>query len=134
LIQKIHEQVQNGVQIELKYNYKMEENDMNTIIINGVRIQTNGNNISVVGNSICVDGTQVSTNLVGTVEVKFEGDIASLKTNGSATINGNVKGSVDAGGSITCGDVSGDVDAGGSVRCGKVQGDVDAGGSIRMER
>lgn len=106
----------------------------NTIIINGVRIETTGNNISVQGNSIFVDGKQVSTNLVGTVEVRFEGDLASLETHGSATINGSVKGDIDASGSIKCGDVGGSVDAGGSVNCGNVQGDVDAGGSIQMRR
>ena len=29
----------------------------------------------------------------------------------------DVKGDIDAGGSVTCGNVSGDIDAGGSVRC-----------------
>lgn len=31
--------------------------------------------------------------------------------------SGDVKGDIDAGGSVTCGNVSGDIDAGGSVRC-----------------
>ncbi len=32
-----------------------------------------------------------------------------------------------------CGNVKGNVDAGGSVRCGTVGGSVDAGGSIRIK-
>lgn len=32
-------------------------------------------------------------------------------------VSGDVKGDIDAGGSVTCGNVLGDIDAGGSVRC-----------------
>lgn len=49
---------------------------------------------------------------------------------GSADIQGNISGDVDAGGTVNCGDVSGDVDAGGTVNCGDVNGDVDAGDSV----
>lgn len=34
-------------------------------------------------------------------------------------MRGDVKGDIDAGGSVTCGNVSGDIDAGGSVKCRK---------------
>jgi hypothetical protein len=94
-----------------------------------------GNNIQINNNQVIIDGVvQKQDGISGVVEVKVEGDIGSLKVTGSATVNGNVKGSVDAGGSVKCGNVSGDVDAGGSVNCGSVGGDVDAGGSIRMTR
>lgn len=107
---------------------------MNTIIINGQKIQTNGKNISVINDTIYVDGVTIQSNLSGIVEVKFEGDLASLKCNGSASINGNVKGDVDVGGSLKCCDVSGNLDVGGSVQCGKVGGDIDAGGSVKCLR
>lgn len=53
--------------------------------------------------------------LKGTVNIKFEGELASLKCQGSATINGDIKGNVDVGGSLKCGNIDGDVDAGDSV-------------------
>ncbi|ALS22117.1 hypothetical protein [Paenibacillus naphthalenovorans] len=107
---------------------------MNTIIINGQRFNTSGNNISVTNNQVIVDGKVVQGNLSGIVEVKFEGDLASLKCNGSATVNGNVFGSVNAGGSVDCGDVGKNIDAGGSVTCGFVGGNIDAGGSVRYKK
>lgn len=93
-----------------------------------------GNNIQISNNKVIIDGVVQESGASGVVEVNVTGDIGSLKVTGSATVNGNVKGSVDAGGSVKCGNVSGDVDAGGSVNCGSVGGDVDAGGSIRMTR
>lgn len=105
----------------------------NTITINGVTIETNGSsNISVNGDSVYVGGKLIKSGLSGIVKIEFEGDLAKLQTDGSATINGDVKGNVDCGGSCQCGNVGGFVDAGGSVTCGNVKGDVDAGGSVRM--
>ena len=49
---------------------------------------------------------------------------------GSAAIEGNIDGSVNAGGKINCGDVGGDVNAGGNIACGEVGGDANAGGSV----
>ena len=107
---------------------------MNTIIINGTKIQTSGNNISVINNSVYVDGKVIQTELSGIVEIKFEGDLASLSCNGSASVNGNIKGDVDVGGSLDCNDIGGNIDVGGSVRCNKVSGDIDAGGSVKYVR
>ena len=107
---------------------------MNTIIVNETKIQTNGKNISVINNSVYVDGQIIQTNLSGDVNIKFEGDLASLKCGGSASINGNIKGDVDVGGSLDCNAIVGNIDVGGSVRCGKVSGDIDAGGSVKCSR
>jgi autotransporter translocation and assembly factor TamB len=107
---------------------------MNRIVINGESISVSGNNISIINGQIYVDGKLVKEELSGNVSVSFEGDLASLKTDGSATINGNVLGDVDAGGSVKCGNIEKSVDAGGSVNCLNVGGDVDAGGSISMKR
>jgi len=100
---------------------------MNTIIINGTKIQTSGKSISV-------DGNLIVDNLKGTVDIKFEGDLASLKCQGSAIIYGNIKGNVDVGSSLNCKDIIGNVDAGGSIKCGSVSGDIDAGGSVSIKR
>ncbi|WP_259406040.1 polymer-forming cytoskeletal protein [Shouchella clausii] len=114
--------------------HKKGESAMNKIIINGKSISVSGNNISVINGKIYTDGTLVESGLSGQVTILFEGDLANLKTDGSATIQGNVKGNVDAGGSVTCGNVGQSIDAGGSVKCGTVGGDVDAGGSVSMKR
>lgn len=48
---------------------------------------------------------------------------------GSADINGNVTGNVQAGNSVNCGNVGGYVKVGNSVNCGNVAGDVKVGNS-----
>jgi hypothetical protein len=106
----------------------------NRITINGVTIETDGSSIHVTSNgNVSVGGVVVMGGLSGTINVQFEGDLASLTCQGSATVNGSVQRDVDAGGSITVGgNVGGDVDAGGSITvAGNVSGDADAGGSIR---
>ncbi len=106
---------------------------MNKITINGKTYNVPGGNISVQNNIVYVDGKKIEEGLSGIVEVKFTGDLASLRTDGSATVKGEVKGDVDAGGSVDCGNVGGSVDAGGSVSCRDVKGDIDAGGSVSTE-
>lgn len=106
---------------------------MNTIIINGQRIQTSGNNISVIGDSVFVDGQKVQGELSGIVEVQFVGDVASVQSDSSVTVKGNVQGSVRANGSVTCGNVGTSVDAGGSINCDDVKGNVSAGGSVNCD-
>lgn len=105
----------------------------NTVIINGKSISVEGSNISVVNDKVYVDGKLIEEGLSGIVTIEFKGDLATLDSNGSIAVNGNVEGDVDAGGSVTIsGDVEGDVDSGGSVTCGSIKGNVDAGGSVRI--
>jgi hypothetical protein len=107
---------------------------MNRITINGVTIETDGSNIHVSSDgNVSVGGVTVSSGHSGTINVKFEGDLASLTCNGSAVVEGNVQKDVDAGGSVSvAGGVGGNVDAGGSVAVGgNIGGSADAGGSIR---
>lgn len=109
------------------------KNNGNTIVINGERMIVQGNNITINNGTVIVDGAVIKSGLTGDVRISFEGDLANLNVDGSATVRGNVMGNIDAGGSVTCNNVlSGDVDAGGSVRCGDVHGRVDAGGSISI--
>lgn len=107
---------------------------MNIININGKLISVTGSDISIINDKVYVGGKLVEEGLSGSVEISFTGDLASLKVDGSATVNGNVQGFVDAGGSVNCEDVEKSVDAGGSVNCGTVGGSVDAGGSVSMRR
>lgn len=53
---------------------------MNKITINGKAFNVSGKNISVNNNSIIVDGVLVQSDLSGIVEVKFEGDLANIKS------------------------------------------------------
>lgn len=50
---------------------------------------------------------------------------------GSAKIEGDVGGSVEAGDSVNCGNVGAHVEAGDGVNCGAVSGNVDAGDSVK---
>lgn len=105
----------------------------NKIYINGKMFEVNGRNVAQIGDKIFVDGKKVEDGLVGEVHIKFEGDLASLHTNGSATVLGDVKGVVEAKGSVNIkGNLHGTVNAEGSVNCNNVSGDVKFGGNINM--
>ena len=104
----------------------------NTIIINGERIEVQGNNILIKKDgTVMVDGELVKEVASSDVRVSFEGDLANLTTWGSATVTGDVYGDVKAEGSVKCNDVQGDVDAEGSVTCEMVFGKLFALGSVR---
>ncbi len=100
----------------------------NVITVNGVRIECEGNNVSVVNGVVTVDGKQVANIQTGTT-IKWEGPLATLTSDESVSC-GDVKGDVRAGGSVSCDKVDGSVNAGGSVSCGRVGGSVCAGGSV----
>ena len=106
---------------------------MNRIIVNGITIDVEGNNISIQNGTVKVNGVKVKDGLSGKVDVKFEGDLASLQADGNVEC-GNVQGDVDAGGSVHCGNVEGNIDAGGSVQGSGVGGDIDAGGSVSIHK
>lgn len=107
---------------------------MNSITINGVRIEVQGSasNISIRNGNVTIGGNVVKTGLSGEVRVVWEGPLASLECDGSAAIHGTVA-SVDAGnGVMVTGDVHGNVSAGNSVTCHKVGGSIQAGGSVKV--
>lgn len=106
---------------------------MNKITINGITFEVQGNNISIHNGTVKVDGVEVKGGLSGRVDIKFEGELASLRTDGNVEC-GNVQGNVDAGGSVHCGNIGGNVDAGGSVHGSGVHGDIDAGGSVTIRK
>jgi hypothetical protein len=105
----------------------------NKIIINGTTITgdfTGG--VSIRNGVVSIGGKVVQTNVSGEVHIKWEGPLTNLDTDGSATVSGDVHGSVTAGGSVNCGAVGKAVDAGGSVQCSKVGGSINAGGSVSV--
>lgn len=101
------------------------------VIINGQRFD--GNNVSIINGVVVIDGNTTSLNgLSGVVKIEVQGNLTSLKTDASVTVNGSVLGDVSCGGSLHCGDVGGSASSGGSVKCDKVGGSLNAGGSVRI--
>lgn len=101
---------------------------MGRITINGKTYY--GNNIIMTNGKIIIDGKPIEDGLSGVVELKVEGDLVSLHSDCSVTVNGDVKGNVSAGTSVNCKNVDGNVQAGSSVNCGNVGGNVKAGNSV----
>lgn len=70
------------------------------------------------------------------VRVRFEEAFQNSKNDlcveiwGNAIVEGEVRGRVNAGGTLTCTDVNGTVNAGGTVTCTEVNGTVNAGGGV----
>lgn len=90
-----------------------------------------GRNVSIKSRKVYVNGKLVEsiTEEDGNeITITWEGDLANLDCT-SCTINGEVKGNVDAT-NVKCGNVGGDVD-GTSVNCQTVHGKVDAT-SVKM--
>lgn len=54
----------------------------------------------------------------------------SVEIWGSAEIDGDISGALNAGGAVTCADVSGGVSAGASVTCADVEGSVSSGSNV----
>lgn len=124
------------------------------IRINGVEINAPaGATVSVIGDEIRINGAPFDAGKVAgsILKIEIQGEPLNVRADrASITVNGNVAGSVDAGGSVqvsgsvtgsinsggsaVCGAVQGDIDAGGSVTCGDVAGNIDAGGKVVCQR
>jgi hypothetical protein len=75
-----------------------------------------GVTVTVDNGKISIGGTITRDERIGgDIRLVVDGLVSDLTVHGSATVNGNVKGNVDAGGSVNSGKVGGDIDAGGSV-------------------
>lgn len=107
-------------------------NGASTIIINGKSHTVKGNNITVSNGKIIVDGKVVQEGLSGEVTIKFEGDLANLKSDSSVIVNGNIEGSASSGGSLKCGDIGHNAVSGGSMKCETVNGSATSGGSMNV--
>lgn len=104
--------------------------DRNTIIINGVAIEVEGNNVSVRAGTVYVDNQPVQSGLSGSVSIHWFGELANLETNGPATVHGTVHGNVTANGRVRCDDVKGSVAANGRVRCDDLKGSARTNGAV----
>lgn len=104
------------------------------ITVNGMKITVEGSgSIHVSNNNLIIDGKRIE---IGNTQhdLIIEGNCGNINCDCSVTVNGNVNGDIDCGGSCKCGDVSGSVDAGGSVTANNISGDIDAGGSVHVSR
>ena len=105
---------------------------MSRITVNGQSFNVSGGSVSIINGVIVVGGNTVISGLSGDVNIKWEGDLTSLKTDSSVTC-GNVGGNVEAGGSVNCNDVKGSVSCGGSLRAsGHIGKSISAGGSVKI--
>lgn len=95
-------------------------------------ISVNGSNISIINNRLYINGKEYVFEDKNISELEIKGNVGALSSDCSISINGDVKGDIDIGGSINIiGNVTGDIDAGGSVNIsGSHKGDIDAGGSV----
>lgn len=121
----------------------------NSIEINGKKFS--GKKIEVKGDTVIVDGVEHSLEEENVVKKKstlnlfkksskekksrnfaiyIEGQIESLIVDGDVSVDGDIRGSVEAVGNVDCGDVGGSVKSNGSVDCEDVKGDVKANGSV----
>lgn len=117
----------------------------NKITVNGITTVVSGRDIVVRNGKITVGGVLVAEGLSGEVNVKFDGDLASLDATHvdvsgnvmgdvdctSLTVRGNIGGSVD-GTNITANDIAGDVD-GTNITANVIKGNVD-GVSIKTRK
>ena len=110
-------------------------NNMGTMTING-RTFT-GSNIYMNNGRILVDGLDVTdetgVDMKSILEIKVTGDVENVTSDKSINVVGNVKGDIDAEGSVNCNAVGGSIRAGGSVSCDDVNGNVEAGGSVNCD-
>lgn len=67
------------------------------------------------------------------VTFQYEGPVLNIESDFAVTVEGDVQGSVTAGGDVQCDTVGGNVEAGGDVRCDAVGGDVRAKGDVSCD-
>lgn len=106
--------------------------DMSKIIVNGQAYNiSSGANIAINDGQVFVNGENITVKNIPNVEVKIEGNINSLKTNGDVTVlHGNVR-NISCGGDCCVYDlVEGSINADGDVKCNNVYGSINAGGDV----
>jgi hypothetical protein len=111
---------------------------MSSVTVNGkTYVVRDGGNLSITNNEIYVDGKlligsdSVKEKVPSVVNIVVKGNLLNLTSDSSVTVEGDVLGSISAGGSVRCKNIEGNVITHGSLRCGDIVGDVQASGSIR---
>lgn len=104
----------------------------NRIVVNGMTVEVEGNNVSFRNGAIYVDDVCVESGLSGEVHVYWYGSLAKLDANGPVTCHGNVHGDVRANGPVHCQEVMGSARANGRVGTARVGGDIRANGSVHI--
>lgn len=104
-----------------------------TIRINGKSFESpDGSDINIINGNVIVGGKVINSFDNKEFKIEVIGNVNLLTTdNGNVHVNGDVSGSVSAGGNVKCDDISGNVSAGGSVKCGDIGGSISAGGSVK---
>lgn len=103
---------------------------MATIVINGVRISVEGNDVSISNGIVKVGGKTILEGLSGVVEIQWEGPVANVRSDSSVVVNGDVTGNVAAGSHVSCDNVGGSVAAGSHISCESIGGNASAGSHI----
>lgn len=67
------------------------------------------------------------------IEFCYEGPALNIRSDFAVSVEGDVEGNIEAGGSVTCDAVGGSIKAGGGVSCDDVKGDVNAGGVVTCD-
>lgn len=103
----------------------------NRIIVNGMTIEVEGNDVVVIGGTVYVNDTPVHSGLSGKVDIIWHGDLASLAADGSVTCQ-DIYGDVVAGHSVNCKAVPGKCASRQSGGSYGVNGNITAGHSVRF--
>lgn len=110
---------------------KQAGDNMSKVIVNGrVYDIPSGANIAINDGQVFVNGENITIKNIPNVEVKIEGSIKSLKTNGDVTVHGNVEEIKCDGDCYVYDDVIGNINAGGDIECEQIYGSVNAAGDI----
>ena len=110
---------------------KQAGDNMGKVIVNGIAYNiSSGANIAINDGQVFVNGENITVKNIPNVEVKIEGNINSLKTNGDVTVHGNVEEIKCGGDCYVYDDVNGNINAGGDIECEKIYGSVNAAGDI----
>lgn len=84
-----------------------------SVTINGQTITCSGSNITISNGKVIVDGNVIQSDIGNNAKVIVNGDVNKIECSGSVEVHGN-SGSIDCGGSCTVdGEVKGNIDAGG---------------------
>lgn len=104
---------------------------MNTIVINGQTITTNGRNVTIINNKVLVDGKEISdlNKIAGKeINITIDGDVGKLEIDycTKVQVNGNTQNVKTTSGDVdVTGDVNGSIQTmSGDVDCGNVGGNI----------